>query len=133
MVAVAPLLADALKAATRLESEGISIEVVDPRSLLPFDHRLLRESVTRTGRLSVFDDANRTCGFAAEVSAWAAEELFAYLRAPVVRVTRTDVPVPFSTALDKEVLPRAEQLEEAVRGVMNYHGGRVFRALHGGD
>ena len=63
VVTVAPLLAEALKVAGQLAAEGISIEVLDPRSLLPFDHALLRQSVVKTGRLILFDDANRTCGF----------------------------------------------------------------------
>jgi pyruvate dehydrogenase E1 component beta subunit len=118
VVAVGPLVPEALKVAVRLQGEGISMEVIDPRSLLPFDHALLAESVERTGRLVVFDDSNRTCGMAAEVSAYAAEYLFDHLRAPIVRITRADVPVPFSTAIDKFVLPRPEQLEAAVRSVI---------------
>lgn len=118
VVAIGPLVPEALKLAKCLQGEGISAEVLDPRSLLPFDHDLLAKSVIRTGRLVIFDDANRTCGMAAEISAYAAENLFSHLRAPIVRVTRADVPVPFSTALDKYVLPKPEQLEAAIRSVL---------------
>jgi pyruvate/2-oxoglutarate/acetoin dehydrogenase E1 component len=119
VVAIGPLVPEAVKVATRLQGDGISIEVIDPRSLLPFDHALVAASIKRTGRLVVFDDANRTCGMAAEVSAYAAEYLFEYLRAPIIRITRADVPVPFSTAIDKFVLPRPEQLEAAVRSIVS--------------
>jgi pyruvate dehydrogenase E1 component beta subunit len=133
VLTVAPLLADALKVAEALGAEGISVEVLDARSLLPFDYPLLVESVSKTGRLVLFDDCNRTCGFAAEVSAFAAENLFSVLSAPIVRVTRADVPVPFSTALDKHVLPRPEQLDQAIRKTMAYRHEPVFEvALQGG-
>lgn len=132
VVASAPLLAETLKVAARLYKEGTSIEVLDPRSLLPFDHALLEKSVSKTGRLIVFDDANRTCGFAAEVAAFAAEKLFYCLRAPVIRITRADLPVPFSTALDKHVLPSAEQLEHSVRHVVQYRHPLLDVSLRGG-
>lgn len=129
LVAIGPLVPEAVKVAKRLESEGIAVEVLDPRSLLPFDHALLADSVRRTGRLVLFDDANRTCGMAAEISAWVGEELFAHLRAPIVRVTRSDVPVPFSIAIDKYVLPKPEQLEAAVRHVMSFDSIPVGASL----
>lgn len=119
VVAVGPLVAEALKVAQQLEPEGISIEVLDARSLLPFDHPLLETSVRKTGHLVLFDDSNRTCGFAAEVAAYAAEHLFLFLKAPLTRITRADVPVPFSTVLDKYVLPRAEHLEQAIRQMVS--------------
>jgi pyruvate/2-oxoglutarate/acetoin dehydrogenase E1 component len=115
VLAVGHLVVEALKVAKRLKEEGISVEVLDPRSLLPFDYALLHSSVSRTGRLIIFDDSNRTCGFAAEVAAYAAESLAHLLKAPVTRIARADVPVPFSTALDKYVLPNGAQLERAIR------------------
>jgi pyruvate/2-oxoglutarate/acetoin dehydrogenase E1 component len=127
-----PLLAETLKVAARLEKEGISIEVMDARSLLPFDHALLESSVTKTGRLIIFDDANRTCGFAAEIAAYAAERLFQSLKAPVIRITRADLPVPFSTALDKQVLPNSEQLERAIQHVIQYRHPVPDMSLRGG-
>jgi pyruvate/2-oxoglutarate/acetoin dehydrogenase E1 component len=127
-----PLLAETLKVAARLEKEGISIEVMDARSLLPFDHALLASSVTKTGRLIIFDDANRTCGFAAEIAAYAAERLFQSLKAPVIRITRADLPVTFSTALDKQVLPNSEQLERAIQHVIQYRHPVPNMSLRGG-
>lgn len=119
VVAVGHLVGEALEVAKQLETEGISVEVLDPRSLLPFDHALLESSVRRTGRLVVFDDSNHTCGFAAEILAYTAEFLSDSLRAPITRITRADVPVPFSTALDKYVLPRSGQLKQAIRERVN--------------
>ena len=132
VVASAPLLSATAEVAARLKREGVSVEVLDPRSLLPFDHALLEKSVAKTGRLIIFDDANRTCGFAAEVAAYAAEKLFRFLRSPIVRITRADLPVPFSTALDKHVLPRAQQLEQAIWQVMRFRHPLLDLSLPGG-
>jgi len=118
VLAVGPLVQQALKVAQRLDPEGISVEVMDPRSLLPFDYELLASSIRRTGHLIVFDDSNRTCGFAAEIAAFAGENLFNSLKGPIVRITRSDVPVPFSTGLDQHVLPQGEQLEKAIRRIL---------------
>jgi pyruvate dehydrogenase E1 component beta subunit len=119
VLAVGPCVPEAVKVSERMGIEGMSIEVLDPRTLLPFDHPTLEASVRKTGRLIIFDDSNRTCGFAAEVSADVAEKLFSYLKAPIVRITRADVPVPFSAALDKEVMPSGASLERAVRMLLS--------------
>jgi pyruvate dehydrogenase E1 component beta subunit len=114
IVAVGHLVHDALAVAEELAGE-VSIEVFDPRSILPFDWELLRESVARTGRLVVYDDSNKSCGLAAEVIATAVEELD--LRVPPRRVTRADAPVPFAVELELALLPSSEQLAAAVRSV----------------
>lgn len=115
VVAVGHLVHDALAVAAELEGE-ISVEVFDPRTLLPFDWDLLADSVERTGRLVVFDDANRSCGFAAEVVATAAEEL--PLQSPPRRVTRADAPIPFAVELELALLPSRQDLLDAVRAVV---------------
>jgi pyruvate dehydrogenase E1 component beta subunit len=115
VVAVGHLVHDALAVAEELEHE-ISIEVFDPRTLYPLDRELLRSSLARTGRLVVFDDANRTCGFAAEVVATAAEEV--PLAARPRRVTRADAPIAFAVELERAVLPSRAQLAAAVRAVV---------------
>jgi acetoin:2,6-dichlorophenolindophenol oxidoreductase subunit beta len=115
VVAVGHLVHDALALADELSNE-ISIEVWDPRSLLPFDWTGLAESVSKTGRLVVYDDANRSCGLAAEIVATAAEEM--ELVAPPKRVTRADGVVPFAVELELAVLPSRAQLEDAVRAVV---------------
>lgn len=114
VVAVGHLVADALAVAEELEGE-VSVEVLDPRTVHPFDWALLAESLERTGRLVVFDDANRTCGIAAEVVATAAEEM--RLVVPPRRVTRADIPAPFAVDLERAMLPSRAQLAAAVRGI----------------
>lgn len=117
VVAVGHLVNDALDVAAQLAEEGISIEVWDPRTLLPFDHAGLAASVRKTGRLVVFDDSNRSAGFAAEVAAWAGEELFDVLKAPVRRITRADATIPFAVPLELALLPSPQRLASAVRNV----------------
>jgi acetoin:2,6-dichlorophenolindophenol oxidoreductase subunit beta len=118
IIALGPLVPDALKAADELAREGISAEVVDPRSLLPIDHDTIVGSVRKTGRVIIFDDSNRTCGFAAELAAIVADEAFEALRAPVRRLTRADVPVPFSPPLETYVLPTRERLLGECRALL---------------
>ena len=115
VVAVGHLVHDALALAAELADE-ISIEVFDPRTLLPFDWELLAESVSRTGRLVVYDDSNRSAGFAAEILATAAEEM--ELLAPPKRVTRADAPIAFALELERAALPSRDGLERAVRAVV---------------
>jgi pyruvate dehydrogenase E1 component beta subunit len=118
IVAVGPLVPVALKAAEELAAEGVAAEVVDPRSLLPIDHDTIVGSVRKTGRVVIFDDSNRTCGFAAELAAIIADEAFDALRAPVKRLTRADVPVPFSPVLETYVLPQRERLLAECRAML---------------
>jgi acetoin:2,6-dichlorophenolindophenol oxidoreductase subunit beta len=118
IIALGPLVPDALKAAEELAREGIAAEVVDPRSLLPIDHDMIVGSARKTGRVIVFDDSNRTCGFAAELAAIVADEAFEALRAPVRRLTRADVPVPFSPPLETYVLPTRERLLSECRALL---------------
>ena len=115
--AVGNLVPAALDAATRLAEDGIEAEVWDPRSLLPFDKEGLAASVAKTGRLVVADDSARTCGFAAEVAGLVVERCFDSLRSPIKRVTRADVTVPYSTPIERAILPASEELEAAVRAV----------------
>lgn len=114
VIATGHLVPLAVKAGNDLEKKGISMEVFDPRTLLPLDKDLLIKSVSKTGRAIIFDDSNRTCGFAAEVSAVLSEECFGYLKGPIIRITRPDVPVPFSPPLEKYVLPGEDKLIKAV-------------------
>jgi acetoin:2,6-dichlorophenolindophenol oxidoreductase subunit beta len=115
VVAVGHLVHEALALAAELEGE-ISVEVLDPRTLHPFDWELLAESLGRTGRLVVFDDSNRSCGLAAEILATAAEEM--NLVAPPRRVTRADVPISFAVELELRALPGRDELEAALRALV---------------
>jgi len=110
VVAIGHLVHDALRVAEELGNQ-VSIEVFDPRSLLPFDWELLAESVRKTGRLVVYDDSARSAGMAAEILATAAEEMA--LKVPPRRITRADAPVSFALGLEKAVLPSVDQLRLA--------------------
>ncbi len=118
VVAVGHLVHEALQAADQLAAEGISAEVVDPRTLYPLDVPSILASVHRTGRLVVADDGYRFCRFGSEVAAIAAERAFDALRAPVARVSRPQLPVPYSPPLLKEVTPAAAHVHAAVRRVV---------------
>ena len=108
----------ALEAADTLAGEGIDTEVIDVRTLRPLDEDKILESVRKTGRLVVADEA-RQPGLAAEVSAIAAEHAFDALKAPIARVFTPNVPIPFSPPLEGAVLPNAQKVADAVRRVMN--------------
>ena len=107
-----------LQAAERLAGEGIDAEVVDLRSLAPLDEQTILASVGRTGRLVVVDECPLRCGIASEISATVAERGFRLLRAPIVRVTRAQVPVPYSPPLEAAIVPSAESIAHAARGVV---------------
>jgi pyruvate/2-oxoglutarate/acetoin dehydrogenase E1 component len=118
IVATSFVVQTALAAAHQLAKEGIEAEVVDPRTLVPFDHDTLLDSVRRTGRLVIADETNLSCGVAAEIAAIVAEEGFKLLRAPIVRVSRPDVPAPFSKPLEDAITPAAARVAAAVRRVL---------------
>ena len=118
VVALSRMVHEALKAADLLAREGISAEVLDPRTLSPFDREALLASVARTGRLVVVHEAWGPCGFGAEVAALAAEHGFRSLKAPVRRVTPPFTPVPFSPPMEKFWLPDAERIARAVREII---------------
>jgi pyruvate dehydrogenase E1 component beta subunit len=113
MVAISGTIPEAIKAAEWLMAEaGVSVELIDPRTLTPFDTKSIVDSVRKTGRLLITHDAYRTGGVAAEISQRVIEEAFDYLNAPITRITGLDVPVP-SGNLHRNVVPQAEQLAQA--------------------
>jgi acetoin:2,6-dichlorophenolindophenol oxidoreductase subunit beta len=119
IVAISTGVPAAIQAAQKLESEGISCEVIDPRTLVPLDAQAVLNSVGKTGRLVIVDPANRTCSAAAEISAIVAEDAFDSLKAPIIRVTTPDTHVPFSPTIEKQLYPNATTVADAVRKVMN--------------
>lgn len=119
VVATGHLVQIAINLAEKLEPKGISIEVFDPRTLLPLDVNMLKESVKKTGRVIIFDDSNKKCGFAADIAAILSEECFLYLKAPIKRVVRADVCVPFSPPLENYILPNEDKLLNAVNKIIN--------------
>ena len=105
----------ALKAADTLAADGISVEVIDPRTLAPLDIETIVPSVRKTGRLVIAHEANLTGGVGGEIAAQVQHEAFAYLDAPIERVGARDCPVPFAPVLEDYVLPRDRDVVAAVR------------------
>ena len=120
VVALAWLVHEALAAAEELAREGISVEIVDPRTLVPLDTETIRRSVQKTGRLVIADEAGPTAGFSAEVAAVASEDAatFARLKAPVKRVCALQVPIPYSPVLESHVFPGRKRIIAAIREVL---------------
>jgi 2-oxoisovalerate dehydrogenase E1 component len=108
------------EAAEALSKEGISIEVIDLRTLVPLDFATVLASIKKTGKLLIAHEAARNCGFGAELAARAAEEAFLFLDAPIQRVTGKDCPVPYCKDLEDEVLPQRKDIESALRTLCNY-------------
>lgn len=115
LVATQMMVSRSLAAATQLEREGISVEVVDPRTLRPLDEETILKSLAKTHRLVIAHEACRIGGFGAEIAALAAEKGFDDLDAPIVRVAGLDVPMPYNDGLEREVIPSQERIEKAVR------------------
>lgn len=108
-------LHDTLEAAELLAADGISVEVWDPRTLVPFDHAGLRRSLSKTGRLVIAHEGVQRGGVGAEIAAWAAEECHDLLTAPVHRIGARNTPVPYAPVLEKEVIPGPERIADAIR------------------
>jgi pyruvate dehydrogenase E1 component beta subunit len=119
IVATSTMACDACQAADGLAAIGIRAEVIDLRSIKPWDKDRVISSVTKTGRLVIADAAWRTCGFAGEVSATICEEAFGALRAPIGRVCLPDVPAPSSRVLEEVYYPSAASISAAVLGVLS--------------
>lgn len=106
--------------APKLEKEGIQIEIIDLRTIVPVDLETVLTSVKKTGKLLVAHEAPRNCGFGAEIAAQVAESAFEYLDGPIVRVCGLDCAIPYSKPLENEVLPQPEDLEVAIRSLCGY-------------
>jgi acetoin:2,6-dichlorophenolindophenol oxidoreductase subunit beta len=124
VVGVSGGMLPALAAADELAAEGVSVEVVDPRTLAPLDTRTILDSVGKTGRLVVVDPAHRVCSVASEIAATVAEEAFDSLRAPIVRVTTPQVPIPFSPALERGLYPSRQKVTAAIRATLDHRRPR---------
>jgi len=105
----------ALSVAAKLAQEGISVEVIDPRTLIPFDKNTVIESVKKTGRLVIVEEDNKTGGWGAEVAAVIAEEALDYLATPIGRVSAFDTPIPFAPSLEDFVIPSEDRIIEVIR------------------
>lgn len=118
VVATSYMVHETMNAAENLEKEGVDVEVVDLRSLKPLDDDLVFDSVKKTGRLVIVDGGWKTCGVGAEISARVADNVFKYLKAPIIRVSLPDTPAPASSVLEKVYYKKAEDIVLSVRKVM---------------
>jgi len=120
VVALAWLVHEALAAADTLADEGVSVEVIDPRTLVPLDAAAIRTSVQKTGRLLIADEAGPTAGFSAEVAAVVTEDAatFACLKTAVKRVCALQVPIPYSPVLENHVFPDRNRIVAGVRELL---------------
>lgn len=118
IVALSKMVHTALEAAETLEEEGISAEVIDPRSFSPLDEEAILESVKKTGRLVVVDESNPRCSMATDIAALAADKAFDYLEGPIKCVTAPHTPVPFSPPMEKFYMPDADKVIAAVRTLL---------------
>ena len=107
----------AIKAAAELEALGISVEVIDLRSLRPLDMETVIRSVIKTGRCVTVEEGWPTCSIGSEIASRLVSEAFDYLDAPVLKVTGKDVPMPYAANLEKLALPTVGEVVEAVRAV----------------
>ena len=118
LVATSLMVQISLRAANKLSAEGIEVEIVDPRTIVPLDKKIILDSVGKTGRLVVADEGQRSCGIASEISAIVAEEGFASLKSAIKRVTIPDIPVAFSKPLEEYVSPSEDRIVAAVRSAV---------------
>lgn len=119
VVGVQKMVNTASDAADLLDGEGISCEVIDPRTYSPLDTQTILTSVRKTGRLVVVDESHPRCSLATDIAALAAEHAFGSLRAPVKQVTAPHAPVPFSPPLEDAYLPSPEKVANAVHGTLS--------------
>jgi pyruvate/2-oxoglutarate/acetoin dehydrogenase E1 component len=115
VIATSSMVYVALEAADLLEQDGVSAEVVDPRTLVPLDRETLAASARKTGHVIVVDEGHRSFGASAELAAVVAEEAFYHLDAPVERVAAMDVPIPFSPVLEDQTVPTPELVAETAK------------------
>jgi pyruvate dehydrogenase E1 component beta subunit len=117
IVARSLMVPTALKAAEELEKDGVSCEVIDPRTIRPLDIKTILESVKKTNRVVIAEESHPFCGVGAEISAEIAERAFDYLDAPVKRVSGVDVPMPYAKNLEQLAIPDVSKIVAAVREV----------------
>ncbi len=117
IVAVGLMVSKVMEAAQQLEKDGISAEVIDPRTLAPFDKDTVFNSIRKTHRAVVVEESNKTGGIGAEIASMIQEEIYDELDGPVRRVAALDVPIPYNVALEAYTLPDAEKIVSAVRSL----------------
>lgn len=118
VVAISWMVHEALRAAEKLSQQGIEIEIIDPRTLVPLDRELIFDSLKKTYRLVVVEEGRRRGGFGAELAAIAAEEWFDYLDAPIQRLGALSTPLPYSPVLEAACIPSESDIVRAVRSAV---------------
>ena len=114
------LVQRALEAASKLEQEGISVMVIDLRTIVPYDEELIFASVAKVGKVLILHEDMRFMGFGAEIASNIAENCFSYLDAPVMRLAAKDSPVPYSPVLEDVVLPNMQDILSAIRKLASF-------------
>ena len=125
VVAIGRMLKPALAAADALEAEGVSVEVLDPRTLVPLDEDGVLASVEKTGHLIVVDEARECCSAASQIAAVVAEKGFSLLKGPIRRVTTPNVAIPYAPNAEAHVIPGEARIADAVRQLL----GRTEKVL----
>ena len=120
VVATSRMVELALKAAAELEKQGISAEVIDPRTIVPLDRKAITDSIRKTGRIAVIDESPSMCSFAAEVLAIATEDCFKELKAPPRRICSLPVPNPFSPVLENQMIPSVGRIASEIQSLVAY-------------
>jgi acetoin:2,6-dichlorophenolindophenol oxidoreductase subunit beta len=119
VVAFSLTVLNALGASTKLSAEGIDVEVIDPRTIVPLDKKTILESVAKTGRLVIVEEGQTSCGIASEISALVSEYKFNSLKAPIRRVAVPDVPIPFSKTLEAYISPTEDRIIKTIHSVVD--------------
>jgi pyruvate/2-oxoglutarate/acetoin dehydrogenase E1 component len=115
IVAIAGAVGHAERAADELSNEGVSVEIIDPRTLVPLDKKAILDSVEKTGRLIIADPAHKVCSAASEIASIVAQEGFWSLQAPIQKVAAEQVHIPYTPSLESLVYPNPEKIKAAVR------------------
>lgn len=119
LIANSYYLNKAIDVANKMEKEGISVEVIDPRTLVPFDKDTIIDSVKKTGKLLIVHEAHKVAGWGAEIASTVMEEAFDYLDAPVCRLGAKQCPLPFNLGLENAVVPQDQEIEEAIKNLIS--------------
>jgi len=117
VIATGKMVHEAIAAAKQLSKEGISVEVLDPRTLYPLDKKAIFESVEKTHKVLVITEENKRGGYGGEISAMISEECFDSLDAPVVRIGALNVPIPFAKCLEEVVIPNAKDIVNGIKSL----------------
>ncbi len=118
VVAISLMVHHAIQAAEQLAGEGVDIEIIDPRTLSPLDTETILQSVAKTGRLLVVDEAYQPCSVASEIAAQIADFGFNHLDAPIKRLNGSFVPTPYSPTLEEAIVPHVKDIVKAIRELM---------------